>query len=122
MGCGTTSAIWALLSVTLAVFTQHVPLQRGEWIGEKPMTQIPAEQIREGDIVDITPLLDDTTAKPWDFGPGLDEKALEAARAFAECENAVADASEVQNDRVMLYTDQMNFVVPLGYLVERVDS
>ncbi|KMV14823.1 hypothetical protein ACT17_28075 [Mycolicibacterium conceptionense] len=83
------------------------------------MALVPAEDIREGDIVDIKPILDDAAARPWDFGPGLNGEALESARMVAEHESAVADDSEVQGDKVALYTDQMNFVLPKGYLVER---
>lgn len=86
------------------------------------MAQVPAEDIREGDIIDIKPILDDSTALPWDFSPGLDEAALDGARMVAEHEHAVAGDSEVKGDKVALYTDQMNFVLPFGYLVERKGS
>lgn len=85
------------------------------------MAQIPAENIIDGDIVDIAPLLADPAAHPWDFGPGLDAAALEGTRRVAACEYARADDSVVEGDRVVLYTDQMNFIVPKGHPVERID-
>ncbi len=85
---------------------------------------VAAEDIIEGDIVDIAPLLDDPKARAWvfqPFGPNDEHlaEAIESARMTAECEYATADASKVDEESgmVQVYTDAMNFVVPPGYQI-----
>lgn len=83
-----------------------------------------AEDIREGDYVDLTPPLDDSSGSvhPWVHQPfgAVDEQLAEAvvatARMAAQDEYAIADASTVNDDgTVNVYTDVINLVVPAGY-------
>lgn len=81
------------------------------------MASIPAEYIRDGDIIDIVPILDDPQISKWDFGP-TDAAALAATRLAAECAYARVDEPKAVGDAVTIHTDLMNFVVPKGYLIE----
>lgn len=91
-----------------------------------PTRTIPAQDVKDGDLVDVLPLLEDPAARPWTMSPfgsdGQLAEAIDSARVAAECEYATADASEVKDGRVMVYTDQMNFAVPLDHPVVIADQ
>ena len=85
---------------------------------------IAAEELNEGDGIDLMPILDDPQAYAWiwqPFGEDEDDRqaALESARMRAACEYATVDSVEIGPDVTVIYTDQMNVTVPRGYLVKR---
>src|SRR5699024_1160686 len=88
------------------------------------MDGIPAEQIREGDLVNLTGPLHDSRVRPWVHQPFGDDAgqladAVDTARMTAEHECAIADPSTVNADgSVNVYTDMINLVVPAGYQME----
>lgn len=81
--------------------------------------------LREGDAIDLTPLLNDPAAYPWVWQPfGVDEqerqRAIETARLAADCEYAVVEAVEkADGGKVCVYTDQINITMPENQLVDR---
>lgn len=85
--------------------------------------QVPVEQLHDGDIVDITPLLDDPDSYPWDWGRGYDTD-LTIARMAADSEYAQVDGeakpSTSHPGRVEFGTTQLNFTLPAGYLITRI--
>ncbi|MEB3023058.1 MULTISPECIES: hypothetical protein [Mycolicibacter] len=87
------------------------------------MEQVPVEQLRDGDTIDITPMLDDPNSLPWDWGKGYDTD-VEVARMAASSEYAQVDGeakpSTSHEGRVEFGTTQMNFTLPAGYLITRI--
>ncbi|ORW08457.1 hypothetical protein [Mycolicibacter senuensis] len=89
------------------------------------MEQVPVEQLRAGDVIDITPLLDDPDSLPWDWN-GMYDIDLEAARRAAAVEhahvNGPAKPSTSHAGRVEFGTTQMNFTLPSGYTITRISA
>lgn len=85
---------------------------------------IAAEELNEGDALDLLPILKDERVNPWiwqPFGPDENERqsAIETALFVAECEYAAVESVEVGPEATVIYTDQMNVTVPRGYMVTR---
>lgn len=80
-----------------------------------------AEQLREGNVVDLVAVLSDPATHPWVWQPfGPDEPArrlaIAAALCMAECQFALVEGAEMTDSgTVMIYTDQINLTVPAGY-------
>lgn len=79
---------------------------------------VKASELREGDAINLTPLLDDEAVYGWVWQPfGRDETqrrgAIETARLVAQCECAVVESAETVGDgTVIIYNDQLNLTVP----------
>jgi hypothetical protein len=91
------------------------------------MTQrVKPPDLREGDVIDLSPLLGDPRAHAWVWQPfGHDEQgrqeAIATARLVAECECAVVESVErIDGGQVVVYNDQINVTVPEDFLIERV--
>lgn len=63
------------------------------------------ENVTEGTIVDLSPLIEELgfTISPYDA---------------VNYEYAVVELAEVEGDKVMLYTTQHNLIVPVGTVLE----
>lgn len=87
--------------------------------------QVKPAELRGGDAIDLSPLLDAPGVHGWVWQPfGADEQArreaIESARLVAECELAVVESVEsVDGGNVVIYNDQLNLTVPGTHLVER---
>lgn len=87
--------------------------------------QVNPLDLREGDLIDLTPLLTDPAAHKWVWQPfGVNERlrreAVNSARLVAECELAVVDCAESgEGDAVLIYTDQINLAVTRTHPITR---
>lgn len=93
--------------------------------GDANEAKVAVEQLRDGDLIDILPLLDDPEVYGWDWGAGYSTD-MRQARLAAECEYAQVDGEAQQSGSrpgwVDLGTTQLNFTLPAGYLVTRCDD
>ncbi|MFV8246716.1 MULTISPECIES: hypothetical protein [Mycobacteriaceae] len=87
--------------------------------------QVKPLDLREGDLIDLTPLLNDPSSHPWTWQPfGADDRgraeAIESARDVAQYELAVVESVEhVDGDKVVVYNDQINVTVAADHLITR---
>ncbi|KLI09381.1 MULTISPECIES: hypothetical protein [Mycolicibacterium] len=87
--------------------------------------QVKPIDLREGDPIDLAPLLNDPSSHPWTWQPfGADDRnraeAIVSARGMAQYELAVVESVErIDGDKVVVYNDQINVTVAADRLITR---